>query len=226
MTIFKRTLLLAATLCVSAALCFDGKTFGAEETNLRYGDFSWMHGVNYTPSYAATDVETWLKYDGKLIDRELAYAEKIGLNCLRVFLQSLVYEHAPDQFLQNFEDFLSTADRHGLKVMPILFDSCFGVAPSLESRHMWVANPGPDRMGQEHFEAMDAYARAVVTPHVGDQRIALWDIMNEPTATVLSLTEEGKAELWAFVRHYCQFVARFDARDHRGRCRDGQFPGD
>ena len=109
-------------------------------------DFRWMHGANYVASYAATDVEMWLHYDHAIIDRELGYAEKMGLNCVRVFLQSLVYHHDPPAFLAHFEDFLATADAHGLKVMPILFDSCFGVAPSLESRHIWVANPGPDRM--------------------------------------------------------------------------------
>jgi hypothetical protein len=175
-----------------------------------FGDFSWMHGANYTPSYAATDVETWLNYDPVVIDRELGYAERIGLNCVRVFLQSLVYEHAPEKFLENFADFVERADRHGLKVMPILFDSCFGVSPSLESQHMWVANPGPDRMSEAHFEALDAYVRAVVTPYVGDKRIALWDVMNEPTVTVLSLTEDGNAQVWAFVKHYGRLVKELD----------------
>ncbi len=182
----------------------------AEPAEPPFGDFSWMHGVNYTPSYAATDVETWLKYDPAVIDRELELAERIGLNCVRVFLQSLVYEESPERFLKNFDDFLAIADRHGLKVMPILFDSCFGVSPSLESQHMWVANPGPDRMSEDHFEALDVYARAVVTAHVGDERVALWDVMNEPTATVLSLTEEGKAQIWAFVAHYCELVRKLD----------------
>ena len=176
-----------------------------------FGDFSWMHGANYTPSYAATDVETWLHYDPVVIDRELGYAQQIGLNCVRVFLQSLVYEHAPEKFLADFADFVATADRHGLKVMPILFDSCFGIAPSLESQHMWVANPGPDRMNETDFEALDAYVRAVVTPYVGDRRIALWDVMNEPTVTVLSLTEEGKAQIWTFVRHFGQLVHELDS---------------
>ena len=43
-------------------------------------DFSWMHGANYIPSYAATDVELWLNYDHEIIDRELGYGESIGLN--------------------------------------------------------------------------------------------------------------------------------------------------
>ena len=57
-------------------------------------------------------------------------------------------------------------------------------------------------MSEADFGALDKYVRAVVTPYVGDQRIALWDVMNEPSVTVLSLTEEGKAQIWGFVRHY------------------------
>lgn len=181
-----------------------------EQSRTGFGDFSWMHGVNYTPSYAATDVEFWLKYDSKIVDRELGYARRIGLNCVRVFLQSLVYEHSGEEFLRNFNHFVSTAGRHGLKVMPILFDSCFGVSPSLESQHVWVANPGPDRMGPEHFEVLDVYAQAVVTPYIGDDRIALWDIMNEPSVTILSQTREGAAQIWAFLAHYCKLVRKLD----------------
>ena len=174
-------------------------------------DFRWMQGANYVASYAATNVEMWLHYDHAIIDRELGYARKMGLNCVRVFLQSLVYHHDPKAFLANFEDFLATADKHGLKVMPILFDSCFGVSPSLESRHIWVANPGPDRMASQWWPESDAYATAVVSAHVGDRRIALWDVMNEPTSTHLAATPAGKASIDAFVARYCALVKKLDS---------------
>ncbi len=205
-----------ARIALTAAICFwitaAAGAFAAEpgDQARSFGDFSWMHGLNYTPSYAATDVETWLKYDREVIDREFDYAQQLGLNCVRVFLQSAVWEHEPERFLANFEDFLALADQHGLRVMPILFDSCFGVSPSLESSHIWVANPGPDRMTPEHFPAMDAYAKAVVTPHIDDERVALWDVMNEPTATPLAATPEGRAQIMAFLEHYCGLVRRMD----------------
>jgi acyl-homoserine-lactone acylase len=173
-------------------------------------DFSWIRGANYVPSYAATDVEIWLNYDHQTIDRELGYAESIGLSAVRVFLQSLVYHHEPEEFLRRFEDFVSTADAHGLKVMPVLFNSCFGVAPSLESRHMWVANPGPDRLAKEFWPESDAYLQAVVSRYVDDERIALWDVMNEPTATPQAATQEGREQLLAFVTHYCRLVRKLD----------------
>jgi len=173
-------------------------------------DFSWMRGANYIPSYAATSVEMWLRYDHDTIDRELGYANKLRLNCVRVFLQSLVYHHDSETMLERFEDFLATANAHGLKVMPVLFDSCFGVSPSLESRHMWVANPGPDRMAERWWPESDAYVKAIVSAHVGDDRIALWDVMNEPTATHLAATPQGKARIDAFVAHNCGLVRKLD----------------
>jgi acyl-homoserine-lactone acylase len=198
-------------ICILLLGCFLSFPTGAICAHeWKQDDFRWMHGANYVASYAATDVEMWLHYDHVVIDRELGYARKLGLNCVRVFLQSLVYHHDPEAFLHNFEDFLTTADKHGLKVMPILFDSCFGVSPSLESRGIWVANPGPDRMDKKWWPESDAYARAVVSAHIGDKRIALWDVMNEPTATHLAQIPEGKELIDHFVAHYCALVRELD----------------
>jgi len=210
---------LIALVIVSILWCSPAAANGAEcsrpapdskAPNWCSNDFSWVRGANYVPSYAATDVELWLHYDHNAIDCELGYAERIGLNAVRIFLQSLVYHHAPKRFLRNFEDFVSTAAAHGLKVMPVLFDSCFGAAPSIESRHMWVANPGPDRMAEEFWPEFDAYARAVVSRYVGDTRVFMWDVMNEPTATPLSNSTEGLALIDRFVAHYCTFVRQLD----------------
>jgi hypothetical protein len=77
-------------------------------------DFRWMHGANYVASYAATDVEMWLHYDHAVIARELGHAKKMRLNCVRVFLQSLVYHHDPKAFLARFDDFLATASLLGI----------------------------------------------------------------------------------------------------------------
>ena len=60
---------LITALGLWAVVCGGSLAAESEAADVRFGDFSWMHGVNYTPSYAATDVQTWLEYDPDVIDR-------------------------------------------------------------------------------------------------------------------------------------------------------------
>ena len=63
-------------------------------------------------------------FDAPTISQELGWAQEIGFNVCRVFLQALVFQHEGERFLETFERFLKIADAHGLRVMPILFDDC------------------------------------------------------------------------------------------------------
>ena len=155
-------------------------------------DYSWIRGANYVPSYATTDVEIWLHYDPDAIERELGYAEHLKLNSLRVFLQYLVWEHDPETFMANLEDFVTRCARRGIRPMLVLFDSCFGTDPSLESSGFWVANPGPSRMHRNFWPQAECYARDVVGHFRGDSWILIWDVVNEPQATWLMADDQGK----------------------------------
>jgi len=173
-------------------------------------DFAWIRGANYVPSYAVNDVQLWLNYNHKIVDRELGYAERIKCNSVRVFLQQLVYEHNPEGFLENLSDFVDLCDKHCIRPMLVLFDSCFGVSPSLENNMIWVANPGPDHMGKDFWPQSEKYARDVVKLFDGDERMLIWDVMNEPTATWLAITPEGRKLIWDFCRHFCEYVKSLD----------------
>ena len=148
-------------------------------------DFSELRGVNYVPSYARNDVQIWMDYDPVIIDRELGYAERLKLNTVRVFLQFAVYERDPQLFLERFESFLSLCDKHHIRMMPVIFDSCFGEFPDLENyaQKDWMACPGQNRLGPEHWPQLESYVRDVVSRHRDDPRIIMWDVMNEPTCT-------------------------------------------
>ena len=58
---------------------------------------AWPCGFNYIPANAISYTEMWMPYcfDPELIDKELALAEDIGFNCLRVVLPFVVWEHDP-----------------------------------------------------------------------------------------------------------------------------------
>ena len=51
-------------------------------------------GSNYAPSTAINQLEMWQAdtFDPRTIDRELGWAQAIGLNTMRVFLQDLAYK--------------------------------------------------------------------------------------------------------------------------------------
>jgi len=57
----------------------------------------WLVGANYTPANAINQLEMWQAdtFDPARIDRELGWAEAIGMNTMRVFLHDLVWQQDP-----------------------------------------------------------------------------------------------------------------------------------
>ena len=173
-----------------------------------------IRGANYTPSYASTNVGAWVHYDADVVERELAYARRLRLNSVRVFLSTVAYEHDPEAFGKNVADLVARCHSHQLRPLFVLFDSCFGLEPSLEraNSETWVNNPGFSRLGKESWPALENYVRAVVQPLCGDARVLGWDIMNEPMADFEHGTRAERDVIWEFVRHFCRFVKEIDPR--------------
>ena len=57
-------------------------------------ELGWLVGCNFIPSTAINQLEMWQAetFDTKTIDREMDYAQGIGMNCMRVFLHDLAYK--------------------------------------------------------------------------------------------------------------------------------------
>ena len=168
-------------------------------------DLGSMRGANYVPSYAKNDVAIWMDYDPAVIDRELGYAERLKLNTVRIFLNQAVYEHNPKQFLERLENFLKACDKHKVRAMPVLFDSCFDpqkVDLADYKDKKWMPSPGFSRLGERDRPAMAEYIRAVVGGHKDDRRIVVWDVMNEPESTDYwrDLEHGGRETIGQFVR--------------------------
>lgn len=171
-------------------------------------DFAWVRGANFVPSYARNDVQNWMDYDPGIVDRELGYAARLNLNCVRVFLQVAVYERDPKRFLDHFDSFLRLCAKHRIQMMPVLFDSCFGEFPDLEKygEKDWMACPGQNRLGPEHWPAMQKFVRDVVGGHKDDPRIVMWDVMNEPTCTSFYQEPEDKEAIHTFLKQALGWV--------------------
>ncbi|HEU0044220.1 cellulase family glycosylhydrolase [Sphingomonas sp.] len=152
----------------------------------------WLVGCNFTPSYAVNQLEFWQQdtFDLVAIDRELGWAAGLGMNATRVYLHDLLWQQDPVGFIARIEAYLNAAERHGIRTMLVLFDSCWHPDPALgpqrqptpgEHNSCWVQSPGLRALADaaEHSR-LQAYVRAIVTAFGQDSRVLAWDIWNEP----------------------------------------------
>lgn len=154
----------------------------------------WPCGFNYVPSTAINTTEMWQvdTFDRATIDRELGWAEEIGFNSCRIFLQYLVWEADPSGLLNRVDQFLSVAERHGLRTMICLFDDCAfsGKQPYLGPQDQpragihnsgWVPSPGYARVvDRAAWPQLEAYVIHTVDRFRDDPRVLVWDLYNEP----------------------------------------------
>ena len=90
-----------------------------EQANAWYASYGWLRGCDFIPSTAINQLEMWQAetFDSATINRELGYAESIGLNCMRVFLHHVAWEEDPGGFKNRVKEYLSIADRHHIITM-------------------------------------------------------------------------------------------------------------
>ena len=96
----------------------------------------WFFGANFTPSTAINQLEMWQAetFDPETIERELGYAEGIGMNIMRVYLHDLLWEHDRDGFVERLERYLDIAYARGIRTMFTIFDDCWHVCGSRKPR--------------------------------------------------------------------------------------------
>ncbi len=160
-----------------------------------YAAQPWLFGFNFVPSTAVNDTEMWQAetFDPKTMDRELAWAEGLGYNSCRVFLQYIVWKQDPAGFRSRFDQFLAIAEKHKISVMPVLFDDCAFDAsrdPYLgkqddpvpgTSNARWVPSPGLKMVvDKAAWPQLEEYVKDMVSRYGADDRVVLWDLYNEP----------------------------------------------
>lgn len=152
----------------------------------------WLVGANYSPASAINQLEMWQAdtFDRQQIDKELAWAESLGFNSMRVFLHHLLWEQDSEGFLRRMDEFLDIAERHKIGVMFVLFDSVWDPHPKLGKQRSpqkgvhnsgWIQSPGAaDLKDAARHALLEAYVKGVVGHFKHDARIQMWDIWNEP----------------------------------------------
>ena len=138
--LFPRATVLQVLLLIFAATATaEGQTprWSEQAANDWYKQQAWLVGSNYIPAYAINQLEMWQAdtFDLAQIDKELGWAESIGMNTMRVFLHDLLWQQDADGFSKRIDQFLKVAERHHIKPMFVLFDSCWDPNPKLGPQH-------------------------------------------------------------------------------------------
>ena len=163
-----------------------------EQASAWYAKQPWLVGADFLPSTAINELEMWQAdtFDAPTIDRELGWAEGIGMNTMRVFLHNLPWEQDPAGFKQRMDTFLAIAARHHIRPVFVLFDSCWDPYPKLGPQHPpipgvhnsgWVQAPGSEILhNPAQYPHLENYVKGVVGAFANDDRVLAWDLWNEP----------------------------------------------
>ncbi len=78
----------------SCAAASQTARWSEEKANQWYAQQPWLVGSNYTPQSAINQLELWqdATFDPAEIDKELGWAESLGMNTMRVFLHDLLWQ--------------------------------------------------------------------------------------------------------------------------------------
>jgi hypothetical protein len=175
-----------------------------EHANEWYSREPWLVGSNYIPAYAANELEMWQAdtFNAKRIDTELGWAEGLGMNTMRVFLHDLLWKQDSEGFKKRIDTFLGICERHKIKPLFVLFDSCWDPNPHLGPQpkprpgihnSRWVQSPGAEALQDpSQYPRLEAYVKGVVGAFGKDRRVLGWDIWNEPDNT--NDSSYGKSE--------------------------------
>lgn len=184
--------LLALLLAGAAPLAASEHRWPEQKANEWYRHQPWLVGANFIPQDAINQLEMWQAdtFNPQEIDRELGWAEGIGMNTMRVFLHDLLWQQDQAGFERRLDTFLAIAAKHHIRPLLVLFDSCWDPYPRLGPQHPpipgvhnsgWVQSPGANALADpSQYARLRAYTTGIIKAFANDQRILGWDLWNEP----------------------------------------------
>ena len=166
--------------------------WSVRKANEWYAKQGWLRGSNFQPSTAINQLEMFQSetFDTVIINKELGWAEDLGLNVMRVYLHHLLWTADKEGFKKRLNTYLAISSKHGIKTLFVFFDDCWNdtawtgrqAEPKTGVHNSgWVRDPGT--MIYSHpdtIRVLEAYVKDVLTTFKNDNRILLWDLYNEP----------------------------------------------
>ncbi|SKB58313.1 cellulase family glycosylhydrolase [Dyadobacter psychrophilus] len=214
---FLKTTVWALLICLSFQNCAKKEEAAKEEVIVPreiwtkeqakewYGKQGWLVGADFLPSTAINQLEMFQKadFDTATIDKELGWAEEIGMNTMRVYLHDLLFEEDSAGFVQRLDVFLDIAEKHKIKPLFVLFDSCWDPFPKLGKQRApkpgvhnsgWVQSPGLEVLKDStKYPRLERYVKGTIKAFRKDDRVLGWDVWNEPDNP--NTSSYGKVEL-------------------------------
>ena len=123
-------------------------------------DTSTIRGANYCYAEYGGHYGMWSNYAPAITERDLNYAQRLGINQIRCFISCPAYLSNSNQFRQNLLHLVRAADQRGIGVMPV-------VGYSAQMR-------GEGRPGAEEW------VKFLVDTLGKEPGLAFWDACNEP----------------------------------------------
>ncbi len=170
-----------------------------------YNSQPWIRGFNGYPSNCVNRVAMWQEYNHKEVFDEIEYefglAKDTGFNAVRAIIQFEVWYYQHDSFMNNLEEYLTLADKYGIKVMPVLGNDCTipkrdFIPVKFGEQHVdWGYHSGIRRGPHtgdysdkgycllDNPEIEPEYYKMVAEiaeKYAKDERIHIWDVWNEP----------------------------------------------
>jgi hypothetical protein len=182
---------LAATFAAPSHARDASQRWTPAEAKAWYAKQQWPLGSNYLPANAINQLEMWQAdtFDPARIDQEFGWAQQAGMTTMRVFLHDLLWQQDAAGFKKRIDSFLTIANKHGIKPIFVLFDSCWDPEPKLGPQHPpipgvhnsgWVQSPGVAMTDPSQYPRLEQYVKDIVGSFAKDQRILAWDVWNEP----------------------------------------------
>jgi len=187
----KRTFLVIISIFIFVNITSaQNKLWTIEKTKKWSKEWGWLRGANFQPSTAINQLEMFQAetFDTLTIDRELGWAEDLGMNCMRVFLHHVAWEKDKEGFKKRLNKYLEISWKHRIGTMFVFFDDCWNPTyqagkqpePKLGIHNSgWLRDPG-DLIFKDStlIITLEAYVKDVMTTFANDKRIIIWDLYN------------------------------------------------
>ena len=153
-------------------------------------DTSTIRGANYCYAEYGDHPGMWNNYSPAITERDLNYAQKLGINQIRCFITYQAYSNNPEQFRQNLLHLVRAADQRGIGVMPVV-----GYNAAMQG---------------QGYPGAEEWAKFLVDTLSKEPGLAFWDVYNEPDYPPNQ--PERSAPRVAFAKHMAGVFRRLDGQ--------------